>query len=244
MKLGVSLAALALATVASAQGSAGGDQSVCRSSQAFQYQGCFGNTINGNHAGFKYQVNVITTDPKYYPNYNNTVLTIEMCLTACRGHGFRYAALYSKSNCYCGTIAPTSQTTLSNPADNTTINECHVLPALTNGCPGNRNEWCGSGTAADVYGDPSFPSVALTSQETSYNYLGCFQNQSPGDLYTDGSSSITVANTAACWQRCADSGYPYAGMTSATSCLCGTDFEVGLQAASESACNTACTAGE
>lgn len=236
---------LALAAVASAQGSAGGDQSAsCSSTQNFRYLGCYGNVPNGDHAGFKYEVSRFTDNSRYYPGFNGDFLTIEMCLTACRGHGFKYAALYARYLCYCGTLAPQTPTALSNPNNNDTINECHVAPPSSNGCNGDPNQWCGSGAASDVYEDTSFPAVDLSTQAGNYQYIGCFTTQNPGNFFNEGFVNTPVSSTAACFTRCANLGYAYAGMTSPTECSCGTDFEVGQQAQSETSCNIPCNPGE
>lgn len=238
------LISLALACLANAQASAGGDQSVCSPAQTFQYRGCFGDAANGNHAGLGYPIEPYSDNTKYYPGFSREQLTIEMCLEACRGHGFRYAALYSRDSCWCGTIEPKFQSSASNPSNNATLNECHIAPVAEQGCRGSRTEWCGSGFASDVYGDPSFPNVILSQQNRNYQPLGCFYTQNPGNFWNGGPPGTPVANTAACWALCASGGFPYAGMSDAQTCACGTAFEVGRQAQSESDCAFRCTPGE
>lgn len=244
MRPWTALGTLALAALARAQASVGGDQSTCDSLDAFRYQGCFGNAENGAHAGFRYLVNNNPEDPRYYPGFNSSALTIEMCFAACRGHGFRYAALFASSECFCSARPARTQTPLSDPANNNTLNECHVAPATINGCNGNRNEWCGSGVASDVYFDPSFPNVDPATQAANYRYIGCFRNRNPGIFYNDDSTGTVVQNTLQCLNLCANAGYAYAGMLNPTLCSCGSAFEVGQQALSESACNEVCTPGE
>ncbi|KAI9790461.1 MAG: hypothetical protein M1816_005125 [Peltula sp. TS41687] len=221
------LGALALASVASAQGSLGGPQSSCSASQAFQYLGCYGNVPNGDHAGFSYEVSPYSDNPRFYPGFSYDLLTVEMCLTACRGHGFKYAGMYARYLCFCSSTAPTAPTSQD---------QCHGQ----GGCNGNPSEFCGSGLATDVYVDPSFQAYTPSAQASNYNYIGCFTTQNPGDFYNDGSSSTLVSSAAECFTRCSNRGYAYAGMLSQTECACGTDFEVGLQAQSEGVCSNAC----
>ncbi|KAI9675128.1 MAG: hypothetical protein M1817_001536 [Caeruleum heppii] len=238
------LVAASLTAAVRAQANAGGDQSVCSVAQAFQYRGCYGDLANGAHVSYNYPINNIASDPKGYPGFNDAQLNFQMCLTSCRGHGFRHAALYAANSCWCGIQQPSTQTLGSNANDNTTTNECHVQPMANNGCPGNRMQWCGSGSASDVYADPSFPNIATAGQGANYRYLGCFTTANPGDFHNNGLGTIAVANIAGCHNYCAQFGYPYAGLESATGCRCGTAFEVGLQALTESQCNFACAVGE
>ena len=232
-----------LTILSNAQASLGGSQASCDPvAAAFDYQGCFGDGQNGVHVSYQYQIAAgATGGPQSYPGFDPAILTIGACLTACRGHGFRYAALYSTNQCYCGTIVPTTQTLLSNPADNSTINECHVEPRTQFGCPGDRlNQFCGAAIASDVYGDPTFANVDLALEAANYQPLGCFTSLTPQTFFF---GPFAVANTQACFSTCAASGLPYAGMVSATECQCGTSFEVG-QAAQTSDCNTPCAPGE
>ena len=96
--LSATLAVLGLTSAVLGQGSVGGDQSVCSASQAFTYAGCYGDDQNGPHAGFDWQFSTSATDVKTYPGWNGS-MTAVYCQTVCRGHGFKYAALYG-NECY------------------------------------------------------------------------------------------------------------------------------------------------
>lgn len=222
------LGALALASVTSAQGSLGGDQlASCGTNHNFQYLGCYPSVPGADHAGFSYEVSPFNDNPKYYPGFTRQ-LTVEMCVTACRGHGFKYAGLYAKYLCFCSTTAPATTAT--------TIDQCHRDGA----CQGDPNEFCGSGSATDVYVDPSLQGFPPNSQAGNYQYLGCFTTANPGDFYNNGDVSTIVSGLADCFTRCSNAGYAYAGMFSSNQCACGTDFEVGQQAQSEASCNNPC----
>ncbi|KAI9748527.1 MAG: hypothetical protein M1835_001775 [Candelina submexicana] len=239
------LAAFALAAGARAQGSLGGSQGSCTSAQAWAYRGCYGDVSNGNNAGFTFKLigSASPSDPHYYPGYTTGQVSIDICLQGCRGHGFRFAALHGGTDCYCGTIKPTTQTLGSSTTNNNTLNECHVTSLLSGGCQGNKQEWCGSSVASDVYEDTSFPTVALTAQGGNYAYVGCFTVTSPGDLVY----ATTAANTAACQSACANLGYPFAGMSDkggvTNACQCGTEIQQGSPASTGQSCQ-ACGAGD
>ncbi|KAI9653611.1 MAG: hypothetical protein M1829_001160 [Trizodia sp. TS-e1964] len=244
--LNLATSAATLATFVWGQGYNGGSQSSCASGLAsFSYQGCYGATLNGGGSHvYSFKPTATNTDGlQYYPGFNSALLTIEMCMTACRGHGWRYASLYS-NNCYCGSVLPAIADANSVPPSNssTLATTCHQGSLPANGCPGNTAEWCGIGGSSEIYGDSTFPTVILNpNEETKYNYLGCFTTGSNARFFT----TSTVTGVAGCQKTCADAGYPYAGLTSATGCQCGTDFnENSLQAPQEATCGTACSASE
>ncbi|KAG6995486.1 glutathione-specific gamma-glutamylcyclotransferase [Physcia stellaris] len=74
------LAALGLATIATAQGSAGGSQASC-SAQPWTSLGCYDDNDNGRHAGFTWQLQNSTTDPKYYPGFISDQMSCKLPIT-------------------------------------------------------------------------------------------------------------------------------------------------------------------
>ena len=240
------LAALCFASTALAQGSVGGDESVCSASQAFVYKGCYSDSANGRHVGFSWQLSSSTSDAKYFPGFTGT-MNVEICLAACRGHGFKWAALYYGTECYCAPefpLATNPSSTTSGPGTPagtapgtpTTQSQCGSV------CNGNANETCGGGGAASVYFDPSFTNnTAAASDPGQYKYLGCFNNVNPGPMYM----SIATTSTVSCVTYCGLLGYPFSARsgidsnTGSTTCGCGSEIQSGLQIA-ESNCFNYC----
>jgi hypothetical protein len=240
---GALFTSLLVATGVKAQGNLGTPQTSCSQTDAFVYQGCFSQQPN-LHGGYNWRLE-FSGPPRDYPGYNNAVdITVDICLTGCRGHGFKYALLDGDPNlgqrCYCSLLPPANaQTFDSNPNNNQTINTCHVSPAATRGCTGNRNQWCGSNSASDVYLDPSFSNSSTVAQASNYAYLGCYQNQSPGIAFVQ----LTTATELACREYCAVDRWPYAFSLGAdgtnNNCGCGTEIQSNYQLP-ESQCTTVC----
>ena len=244
----VGLALLCFAARAFGQGSAGGSQASCSAAQSWVYQGCYDDTNNGRHVGFNWQLSSSTNSEKYYPGYTGSV-TVDICLLACRGHGFKYAALYYGTECYCAAEFPSPNPPASgstsggvgtasgnNPGTQTSASQCGST------CAGNSSETCGGGGAASLYFDPSFTNnTGSAGAASNYNYLGCYNNVNPGPMYI----SIETTDTVSCVQYCAALGYPYSSrsgtdsQTTTTTCGCGTEIQSGLQIA-ESNCAFYC----
>lgn len=233
------LAALALTALVQCQGSLGDSQYTCRNTE-WKYNGCY-NTAALHNGAYDWRLSTSIVSHSY-PGYLHVKdMTLDLCLTACRGHGFRFASLSNEEDCYCGTQAPEiAQTLDSDPSDNSTLNTCHVAPATVHGCAGNRNEWCGSTLGADVYEDPSFSSSASAGDAWNYDYLGCFTFVAPGAW----SIRTTTSGLESCKAYCGSQGYSYAYGISPDgeldNCGCGTEVQAGLEAYSESKCSDTC----
>jgi hypothetical protein len=202
-----------LAAFSNAQAFFGGDQdAVCPAEYSFVDLGCFSGNLNTLVPGYTFAAftpstyvpgNPATTFPGFDPgsNYNNTV-TPQNCVTACRGFGYRTAALFN-GGCSCGYEVPSNVPTTLTPGT------CDFE------CSGDSTQTCGGGSSTQVYTDPSFADpAALAAAGTalgSYSqYLGCFyvSNSFPTE---DGTRSSTVQpDIATCLQTCAGLGYPLA----------------------------------
>ena len=100
-----------LAARAYAQGSLGGQQyPPCAAPQAAQYYGCWNisPSLNAGQAFYNLSIVGTTTSIAYYPGwvspgglYDDSVNPAN-CTTACRGHGYKFSALYNGQYCYCG----------------------------------------------------------------------------------------------------------------------------------------------
>ena len=229
---------LCFASLVSAQGTLGGSQGACGSQDAWVYQGCYSDDDNGPHASFTWQLSSNPNSVYYYPPYNGSV-TPGFCQQACRGHGFRYAALYNGVSCYCGTDLPnpSAQEFTSdgqgdlignNPGATTSISTCHV-PGK--GCAGDPSQYCGSSVGTDIYADPSFDDSASARLPQNFQYLGCFYNNPPGPLYV----GISTTSTFDCASYCGNLGYAYMGrhgfddQTDTINCGCGSEVQTGNQ---------------
>lgn len=247
------LALLGFTTTVTAQGSIGGDQSSCSSSQQWVYKGCYDDDGNGRHVNFNWLLSSSSNSERYYPGYTGQV-TVDICLKACRGHGFQYAALFYGTECYCMTPflslrvnislsrrcigastfpnpdPPTSGVTTGGPGISRGPNKVAESKCASS-CTGNSSQICGDGGAANVYQDPSFTNSIAARLPSNYGYLGCFNNVNPGPMYT----SIRTTNTTSCLSYCASLGYSFAARsdvdssTGSTSCGCGTEIQSGLQ---------------
>ncbi|KAL8949114.1 MAG: hypothetical protein Q9222_004757 [Ikaeria aurantiellina] len=236
------------------QGSAGGDQTASCPNSPWAYVGCYDDTQNGGKANFPFKLDTVAGVAKSYPGYTSSAqLTIEVCQTACRGHGFRYSGLYNGQECYCSPTVPypqppTSGTTTtglgtylgSNPGGTVDGSYCNTA------CPANSAETCGGPGYLQVYRDPSYQnetSPATLGAPQNYLYFGCYT--SSGGVGSPIFLDIKTPSTISCENYCALLGYPYSirnSFDSSTSnnCGCGPELVAGLQAASETTCNRYC----
>ncbi|KAK5296620.1 hypothetical protein LTR16_000533 [Cryomyces antarcticus] len=236
--------AIALAAVVKAQGSLGNAQTSCNSSQSWIYEGCYAETIP--HGGYSWQL-LPNSVPYGYPGYTNSLnMTLDLCLTGCRGHGFKYILLdgdpVAGQSCWCstGTVAANDTLTADSVASNNqSLSTCHISPASSNGCTGNRNEWCGSTTGSDLWLDPSFSNTSTASNAANYAYVGCYHNNNPGISYI----TATTPTSAQCLSYCGGLGWAYSFFLHpdgiASNCGCGSEIMSNFQT-TETDCSVAC----
>ena len=248
------IAVLNFAANVIAQGSYGGDQSSCTSATPWQYAGCYNTGNSGRHANFPWQLSTGSGDAKSYPGYTSTI-TVDICLTGCRGHGWKYAALFYGTECYCASTfpnpdPPTSGSTASGPGIPEGSNPTQQVAGsqCSSTCNGNPSQICGGGDAASLYVDTSFvndTTPATRGAASNFNYLGCFNTNGAGPMYV----SIKTPNTFSCENYCGSLGYSFAARsgidsnTGATTCGCGSEIQAGLQV-SESSCNFYCNGSQ
>ncbi|KAL8737054.1 MAG: hypothetical protein Q9181_002069 [Wetmoreana brouardii] len=239
------------AATAIAQGNLGGDQSSCASTQAFSYLGCYDDGQNGGKANFPFLLSTTAGDAKSYPGYTAiNQLTVDLCLQACRGHGFKFAGLYNAQQCFCSPKLPYPQRPTtnqagdglgtylgSNPGGTVSNDKCGTV------CPGNSAQTCGGAGFLAVYQDPSF--VTETSPATygvpaNYLYFGCYSNNNGGPQFF----SIKTTSTINCESYCGALGYAWSmrggtDLATGESCGCSAELQGGLQLA-ETSCNRYC----
>lgn len=96
---------LALASVVAPQGNIGGTQNPPCTSNAqdtWVSRGCFRDFDVGPHLNMEYEILPPSPlDKRSYPTFNRATMTSEMCQTACRGHGAKWAVTYQGNRCFC-----------------------------------------------------------------------------------------------------------------------------------------------
>lgn len=229
-------ALLSITATTLAQGNAGGDQSTCSASQRWVSRGCYDNANNGVHIGFTWKLSSIVGNENYYPGFNG-LMTVDICLSACRGHGFRYAALYAGSNCYCASTFPNPAPLSSGVTTSGVGTAPGGAPGTPGGrcntpCNGNTTQICGGAISTKLYEDPSFNSSAPRAA-SNYLYIGCFTNVGPGPMFT----TIKTVSTNSCETYCGQLGFSYSSRsgvdsnTGANTCGCGSEIQTGLEIA-------------
>ena len=249
MKLHLSFAVglLSFALSVRAQGSAGGAQTSCSSQQIWVYQGCYSTANAGRHANFNWMLSTDPNNEKYYPGYTGpAMLTVEVCQTACRGHGFKWSALFYGTECYCSEIFPSPNP----PADTNSglgTEPGPVPPPVSpdsncnSACQGNSAEFCGGGDSASVYFDSSFTNSTTAGSYQNFKYLGCYNNANPGPTFV----AIKTTSSMSCANYCGSLGYSIMARsgidsnTGSTTCGCGSEIQAALQIA-ESGCAFGC----
>ena len=232
-------------TLTLAQGTIGGSQASCGSSEAFRYRGCFSDTANGPHAGFTWELSSDPNSAHFYPSYTGGI-TVDICLQGCRGHGFRYAALHNTASCYCSTDFPNPSAGESallgpGPSPGDSPGSLLSISACNQGCAGDANQFCGSSLASDVYEDPSFRASPGASNADNFEHIGCFTNTSPGVFDV----AISSPDTTYCAGYCGQLGYPFSGrmgynsQSGMATCGCGSELQTGTRA-DEMNCNYHC----
>ncbi|KAL8980283.1 MAG: hypothetical protein Q9205_004589 [Flavoplaca limonia] len=252
------LALLGWAVTASAQGRLGiGDQAACSPTYtSFQYVGCYGDALNGAKAGFPFRLITAATDPKSYPGYTSSAnLTVDICNTACRAHGFDVSMMYAAVECWCSTQIPYPQPPSS--ADTTNGNGPYLgsspgtqSPGTSCSlrCPGNNTQVCGGQSHGSVYADLSFvndTSPATIGVAANFGYFGCYTNSGGGP----GFIQIHAPSLESCQNYCGGLGYAFAVRNNvdsppsatgqANNCQCGPEIQAGLQVP-ESQCDKYC----
>ncbi|KAK3310842.1 WSC domain-containing protein [Chaetomium strumarium] len=169
--------------------------------------GCFGGFADAARDYFTFrpqgfdEVKPSHSFPGYDPGsaLNNTVTPLD-CARACRGFGYKFAALVS-ATCTCGTQLPDGL------SDGGT---CDVP------CPGDARQTCGGAEDAVVMVDPTYaasdqvpPSPSNPTVAAYYQYLGCFNLDMRHEFpIEDQRATQLVQDIDACFNLCAGMGYP------------------------------------
>ncbi|KAH8908184.1 hypothetical protein BR93DRAFT_604335 [Coniochaeta sp. PMI_546] len=225
---GRSAAALAvgvLSALGNAQALYGGDQSSCGPTEDFVNIGCF---LGDQTFLTPFDpTNYNPADPSNsYPGFDsgtnfNATVTPQICVTTCRGYGFRTAALLNGA-CSCGYGLPA------------------VYPPVVAGscavpCIGDSSQTCGGATDTQLYIDPSFADpnqlsgAAPADVAAYYEYLGCFHQDASFPTGDPANTVSTQATVEGCLANCALLRYPLANAVplagGGVTCNCGETFD-------------------
>lgn len=182
--------------------------------QPFVYSGCFQETSNTQLLPYR---SLSPPDD----------MTVEKCVSECKGNGYRYAGLVYYGVCYCGQ----------------TVNGPHAEESQCNlPCKGNETQTCGGNGIFSVYSDPTFEPIEDVTIE-DYDNLGCWTDDSSmGRALTYRQDQVDGATltTEKCLQACRDGGFPFAGTEFGGECYCGVVIGNDTYAAPADECNMPC----
>ena len=157
--------------------------------------------------------------------FNN--MTVELCISSCKGNGYRYAGLEYYGSCYCGGAIQ------GPPAD---PSQCNTP------CTGDTSETCGGANTLSIWEDPTFPPVN-PSTISDYRPLGCYTEASDNNraLIFQQNVSSSALTTEICLSSCKAMGMPYAGTEYSGECFCGTFLNPGSVPTTSDQCNMPCS---
>jgi hypothetical protein len=153
-------------------------------------------------------------------------MTVELCISSCKGNGYRYAGLEYYGSCFCGDAI---QGPRADPS------QCNAP------CTGNTSETCGGANTLSIWEDPTFPPVN-PSTIRDYVSLGCYTEASNNNralIFQQNITSSTMT-TEICLSSCKAMGMPYAGTEYAGQCFCGTFLNPGSVPTTSDQCNMPC----
>jgi len=154
-------------------------------------------------------------------------MTTELCISSCKGNGYRYAGLEYYGSCFCGGAIQ------GTPAD---PSQCNAA------CTGNASDICGGANVLSIWEDPTFPRVNPRTI-SDYTSLGCYTEASNNNRALIFQPNITASTmtTEICLSSCKAMGMPYAGTEYAGQCFCGTFLNPGSVPTSSDQCNMPCS---
>ncbi|PON20484.1 hypothetical protein TGAM01_v210654 [Trichoderma gamsii] len=182
--------------------------------QPFVYSGCFQDGGPGNPNALIFR----STLPS-----NN--MTVEECVSECKGNGFRYAGLEYYGVCFCGGTVDGPQLDDS---------QCSFP------CNGNKSETCGGNNILSVWQDPTFPTKQVTIGD--YKAAGCYSDNSQQGRALSWSANVdsSTFTTESCLAACEAEGFPLAGTEYGSECWCGNVLANSTVKVDDSQCNFAC----
>lgn len=153
--------------------------------QPFIYSGCYADTHSPETLSLRSQL-------------DQQNMTIEKCVSVCKGNGFRYAGLEYYGVCYCG---------------NTVRGQQLPEESCNYPCTGNSSQTCGGTDIISIYQDPTFLPVDEVTV-ADYDHLGCWTDDSEFGralAYPQDQLDGSTLTTEKCLEACREGGYPFAG---------------------------------
>ncbi|KAK7679646.1 hypothetical protein QCA50_017358 [Cerrena zonata] len=155
----------------------------------------------------------------------------EECTAGCAERGFTFAGVEFANECHCGN----GFTAAITPVPHTQCNKR---------CPGNSNEFCGSGDRIQVFKGPDPPIPAqLPAGWSIFSAAPCARD-SAARMFTDtliaGPVLAARDTPAACVSFCIQNGFTKAGVEGGDECYCGNTFRDVPIAVDPTECNLPC----
>ncbi|KAK0621140.1 WSC domain-containing protein [Bombardia bombarda] len=182
--------------------------------QPFVYSGCYADSGSPTTLSFR-------------SSLDQQNMTVETCVSECKGNGYRYAGLEYYGICFCG------QTVTGTELDE---GQCSYP------CTGNSSQTCGGSNIISIYQDPTFLPLDEVDIE-DYAPLGCWTDDSTYGralAYPQDQLDGATLTSAGCLQACRDGGFPFAGTEYGGECWCGVVIGNDTFSAISSDCDIPC----
>ncbi|KAI0460679.1 WSC domain-containing protein [Xylaria acuta] len=184
----------------------------------FVYTGCYDNGQPGQKEAL-----TLRTD------LDQQNMTVETCVSHCKGNSYRLAGLSYYGVCYCGETVSTALL----PED-----QCSFP------CSGNSSQTCGGDSEINIWMDPTFPPLEDQKDISEYVPVGCWTDDSSNGkalFYRQDNVDSSTLTTEKCLESCLSGGFPFAGTEYGGECYCGVVIGNGTDLATDaSTCNMPC----
>jgi hypothetical protein len=159
--------------------------------------------------------------------YTSGYMTVDQCLTYCKGQNYGFAGLVNGNTCRCGSTAP-----------NVNVGRA----SCTTTCISNTKQSCGGSNAMDVYAvtQTGFVDAFSGTAADSTGYMGCWQDSSARTLNGTSFSASTLTS-ASCQANCAAQGFKVSGTENGNQCYCAQTLKPDARRLGEDKCTASCT---
>ncbi|EPS37510.1 hypothetical protein H072_8804 [Dactylellina haptotyla CBS 200.50] len=191
---------------------------------AWKYTGCYADGV-----GLTFNTGMCSCQNGAWKGTGMPPFTMEKCIAACKGAGFRYAGIKGdngKKSCWCGSG-------VSDDDKLTSESKCDIPcgEAESKSDKGYDMGKCGGKTSWSIYQDPCYDPVDPEIAPGGYQYVGCFYYEGEGTFLSEKQTAVSGDNLSvdSCLEACAFKGYAYAGMAASkgakwptgNQCWCG-----------------------
>ncbi|KAI1812092.1 WSC domain-containing protein [Poronia punctata] len=184
----------------------------------FVYTGCYDNGQRGQKEALTLRTDLDVQN-----------MTVETCVSECKGNGYRLAGLSYYGVCYCGQTVSTALLE---------EDQCSFA------CTGNSSQSCGGDTQINIWMDPTFPPIEQQNDISEYVPVGCWTDDSSEGralFYRQDNVDASTMTTDSCLKSCLNGGFPFAGTEYGGECYCGVVVGNGTQLATDAeTCNVPC----